>query len=57
MFLRAATALLSLDGDDALFAEAQARVQQIVQALPDEDLIRRFLRAEALRPLLPSTML
>ena len=57
MFLRAATALLSLDDDDALFAEAQARVQQIVQALPDEDLIRRFLRAEALRPLLPSTML
>jgi tetratricopeptide (TPR) repeat protein len=56
MFLRAATALLSLSGDDALFTEAQVRVQTIVEALPDEDLIRRFLAAEAVRPLLTSTM-
>ena len=53
MFLRAATALLSLSGDDALFAEAQARAQMIVEALPDEDLIRAFLTAEPVRPLMP----
>ena len=56
MFLRAATALLSLFGDDALFAEAQARAQAIVQALRDEDMIRCFLRTDAVRPLLASTM-
>lgn len=54
MFLRAATVLLSVSGDDALFAEAQARAQAIVQALPDEHLLRCFLRAEAVRPLLTS---
>jgi hypothetical protein len=53
MFLRAATALLSLSGDDTLFSEAQARAQAIVQALPDEDLLRCFLRAEVVCPLLP----
>ena len=52
MFLRAATALLSLSGDDALFVEARARAQAIVQALRDEDLIRGFLTAEAVRPLM-----
>jgi transcriptional regulator with XRE-family HTH domain/tetratricopeptide (TPR) repeat protein len=56
MFLRAAAALLSLAGNDALFLEAQARVQAIVQALPNEDLLRHFLHAEAVRPLLPSPM-
>lgn len=55
MFLRAATALLSVSGDDALFAEAQARAQAIVQALPDEHLIRCFLHVEAVRPLFTST--
>jgi tetratricopeptide (TPR) repeat protein len=52
MFLRAATALLSLSGDDALVAEAQARAQMIVEALPDEDLIHAFLTAEPVRPLM-----
>jgi tetratricopeptide (TPR) repeat protein len=56
IFLRAAAALLSLGGDDALFLEAQARVQAIVQALPNEDLLRRFLHAEVVRPLLPSPL-
>ncbi len=56
MFLRAATALLSLSGDEALLAEAQAKVQAIVQALPNEDLISCFLGAEIVRPLLTSTM-
>jgi hypothetical protein len=55
MFLRAATALLSLSGNDALFAEAQARAQAIVQAVPDENLRRCFLHAEAVRPLFTST--
>jgi tetratricopeptide (TPR) repeat protein len=52
MFLRAATALLSLSGDDALLVEARARAQAIVQALPDEDLIDRFRAAEAVRSLM-----
>jgi tetratricopeptide (TPR) repeat protein len=56
MFLRAATALLSLAGDDALFAEARAKAQAIVQALPDENLLRCFRAAGAVRPLLASTM-
>ena len=56
MFLRAATALLSLSGDDTLFAEAQARAQAIVQSLPNEEMIRHFLRAEVVRPLLTSNM-
>jgi transcriptional regulator with XRE-family HTH domain/tetratricopeptide (TPR) repeat protein len=55
MFLRPATALLSLAGDDALLAEARARVQAIVQSLRDEKVIDCFLRAEAVRPLLAST--
>jgi tetratricopeptide (TPR) repeat protein/transcriptional regulator with XRE-family HTH domain len=56
MFLRAATALLGLAGEDTLFAEAQARAQAIVQALPDENLIRCFQAVEAVRPLLASTL-
>ena len=52
MFLRAASALLSLAGDDALLAEAQARAQAIVQALPDENLIRHFLHAEGIAALM-----
>ncbi len=53
MFLRSATALLSLSGDDTLFAEAQARAQMIVEALPDEYLIRAFLTAEPVCSLMP----
>jgi tetratricopeptide (TPR) repeat protein/transcriptional regulator with XRE-family HTH domain len=52
MFLHAAGALLSLSGDDVLFVEAQARARAIVRALPDKDLIGRFLSAEAVRPLM-----
>jgi tetratricopeptide (TPR) repeat protein/transcriptional regulator with XRE-family HTH domain len=51
LFLHAAGPLLSLSGNDVLFVEAQARARAIVQALPDKDLIDRFLRAEAVRPL------
>jgi len=56
MFLRAATAQLSLAGDDMLFAEAQARVQAIARALTDEHLLRHFLHTEAVLPLLTSSM-
>jgi tetratricopeptide (TPR) repeat protein len=52
MFLRAATALLSLAGNDTLFAEARARALAILRALPDEDLARRF--RQATHPLLTS---
>lgn len=52
MFLRAATALLSLAGNDALLAEAKDRARAIVQALPDEDLIRHFQHAEAITALI-----
>ncbi|GAC1403571.1 MAG: hypothetical protein NVSMB65_20180 [Chloroflexota bacterium] len=46
MFLRAAAALLALDGDAALLAEAVAAVERIRGALPDAELRRRFLGAE-----------
>jgi tetratricopeptide (TPR) repeat protein len=49
MFLRAATALLALDGDDALAAEARAAAERILAALPDEDMRRRFEAAEPVR--------
>jgi tetratricopeptide (TPR) repeat protein len=52
MFLRAATALLSLAGNDALLAEAQDRTRAIVQALPNDDLTRHFLHAEAITALI-----
>jgi transcriptional regulator with XRE-family HTH domain/tetratricopeptide (TPR) repeat protein len=55
MFLRAATAQLRLAGDDALLAEAQDRVQAIVQALPGGDLQSSFQAADAVRPFLVST--
>jgi tetratricopeptide (TPR) repeat protein len=56
LFLRATTALLSLAGDDMLFAEARTRAQAIALALPNENLLRHFLRAEVVRPLLTSFM-
>ncbi|MBE3558944.1 MAG: hypothetical protein IMW89_06925, partial [Ktedonobacteraceae bacterium] len=56
LFLRAAAVLLRLCDDEALFVEAQARVRTIVQALRDEELIRRFLHAEIVSPLLSSGM-
>ncbi len=49
MFLRAASALLAIDGDDALATEAQAAVERIAQGLPDEAIRRRFLAAAPVR--------
>jgi transcriptional regulator with XRE-family HTH domain len=49
MFLRAAAALLAIDGDDALAAEAHAAVTRIADGLPDTEMRRRFLSAEPVR--------
>jgi hypothetical protein len=49
MFLRAAAALLAIDGDDALAAETRAAVTRIAEGLPDTEIRRRFLSAEPVR--------
>jgi tetratricopeptide (TPR) repeat protein len=49
MFLRAATGLLALDGDDALAGEARAAADSIALALPDAEMRRRFQEAELVR--------
>jgi hypothetical protein len=49
MFLRAAAALLALDGDDVLLAEARAAVERIAGALPDAAMRRCFLAADPVR--------
>ena len=46
MFLRAATALLEVDGDDALAGEARAAAGRILDALPDAALRSAFAAAE-----------
>ena len=51
MFLRAASSLLTLDGNDALLAETRAAALQIIAALPDEEMIHRFKAAEPVRVL------
>jgi DNA-binding SARP family transcriptional activator len=49
LLLRPAAALLAVDGDDALAAEAAATVRRIVGALSDGDMRRRFEEAEPVR--------
>jgi class 3 adenylate cyclase/tetratricopeptide (TPR) repeat protein len=49
MFLRAATALLAVEGDDALLEEARATATRIAAALPDDAMRRRFADAEPIR--------
>jgi tetratricopeptide (TPR) repeat protein len=46
IFLRVATSLLAIEGDDALLAETQAMAQRIIANLPDEEMRRRFEAAE-----------
>jgi class 3 adenylate cyclase/tetratricopeptide (TPR) repeat protein len=46
MFLRAAAALLTIDGDDALAAEARRAAERIAGALPDDEMRRRFLATD-----------
>jgi tetratricopeptide (TPR) repeat protein len=48
LFLRAATALLAIEGDDALLAEARVTIDRMAAALP-VDLRRIFLDAEPAR--------
>jgi tetratricopeptide (TPR) repeat protein len=50
-FLRVGVALLALDGDDLLAAEARAAADRIVAALPDEAMRRQFREAEIVRDL------
>ena len=50
LFLRTATTLLDVDGDDALAREARDTAQRMATALPD-DLRQGFERAEAVRRL------
>jgi hypothetical protein len=49
LFLRAATGLIAIDGDDALADEAQIVVARIAENLPDPDMRREFEIAEATR--------
>jgi tetratricopeptide (TPR) repeat protein len=51
LFLRAAAALLALDGDGDLAAEARAAARRIAAALPDAAMRGRFLAAEPVRRL------
>ena len=46
LFPRPATALLAIEGDDVLLAQACASVKTILAGLPDEDMRRRFREAE-----------
>jgi tetratricopeptide (TPR) repeat protein len=49
LFLRAASTLINLDGNDMLLAEARSTAQQIITALPNDDMRRTFRDAEPVR--------
>ncbi len=49
LFFRAAAALLAIDGNDVLAAEARATTDRITAALPTEEMRRRFEAAEPVR--------
>src|SRR5262249_21694589 len=49
LFLRGATPLLALEGDDPLAQETVSVAKQIVAALPSEDMRKRFRAAEPVR--------
>jgi hypothetical protein len=49
LFLRAATGLIAIDGDDALADEAQEVMARIAANLPDPDMRLQFERAEPSR--------
>jgi hypothetical protein len=52
MFLRPAAALLNLDGNDVLLAEARAAAQRILAALPEGGMRQSFETAEPVRRVL-----
>jgi hypothetical protein len=49
LFLRSVAALLELDGDDQLAAEAHATAGRILAQLPTEEMRERFRAAEPVR--------
>jgi tetratricopeptide (TPR) repeat protein len=49
LLLRSASALLELDGDDQLAAEARATAGRILARLPTEEMRKRFRAAESVR--------
>jgi class 3 adenylate cyclase/tetratricopeptide (TPR) repeat protein len=49
LFLRAAATLIDLEGNDKLLAEARSATQQIMTALPNDELRRTFRQAEPVR--------
>lgn len=49
MFLKTVAALVPLDGDDVLAAEARATAERIMAALPDDEMRLRFEAAEPVR--------
>jgi tetratricopeptide (TPR) repeat protein len=51
LFLRSASALLAIDGDDALATEASATAQRIWSRLPTPEMRDRFSAADAVRRL------
>jgi tetratricopeptide (TPR) repeat protein len=53
LFLRAATTLLSLEGDDLLLRDARETAERILAELPDTEMRRRFVEAEPVRRLGP----
>ncbi|HWE61858.1 MAG TPA: AAA family ATPase, partial [Chloroflexota bacterium] len=55
MYVRAAAALLTIDGTDALLAEARVAVERITGALPDLAMRRRFAEADPVRAIVHST--
>jgi hypothetical protein len=46
IFLRVATSLLAIEGNDTLLVETQAVAQRIIANLPDEEMRRQFEAAE-----------
>ena len=53
LFLRAATTLLALDGDDLLMSETRGTAVRILTELPDAEMRRQFEAAEPVRLLAP----
>ncbi|HEY1297248.1 MAG TPA: hypothetical protein VGJ60_29570, partial [Chloroflexota bacterium] len=51
LFVRAATELLAMDGDDVLAAEARRSAAAIVSRLPTREMRKCFQAAEAVRRL------
>jgi class 3 adenylate cyclase/tetratricopeptide (TPR) repeat protein len=49
LFFRAASSLLNLDGNDTLLEEARSAAQQIITALPNDEMRRIFEVAEAVQ--------